>query len=121
MTFHGVPRVKDLPPINVRSRSPYAPCRVSRSPLPAERGRTFRRGNRAGDSQGAKLGFQRSKRFRDRVRLGGVRHLGIDLDALFLELGFIGGKEKLKRAIEENAKVDVIKAEQYTVGQWMDV
>ena len=30
-------------------------------------------------------------------------------------------KEKLKRAIEENAKVDTIKAEQYTVGQWMDV
>ena len=30
-------------------------------------------------------------------------------------------KEKLKRAIEENAKVDIIKAEQYTVGQWMDV
>ena len=26
-------------------------------------------------------------------------------------------KEKLKRAIEENAKVDTIKAEQYTVGQ----
>ena len=30
-------------------------------------------------------------------------------------------KEKLQRAIEENAKVDVIRAEQYTVGQWMDV
>ncbi len=30
-------------------------------------------------------------------------------------------KEKLKRAIEENAKVDTIRAEQYTVGQWMDV
>ena len=30
-------------------------------------------------------------------------------------------KEKLKRAIEENAKVDTIKGEQYTVGQWMDV
>ena len=30
-------------------------------------------------------------------------------------------KEKLKRAIEENAKVDAIRAEQYTVGQWMDV
>ena len=30
-------------------------------------------------------------------------------------------KEKLQRAIEENAKVDVIRAKQYTVGQWMDV
>ena len=30
-------------------------------------------------------------------------------------------KEKLKQAIEENAKVDTIRAEQYTVGQWMDV
>ena len=30
-------------------------------------------------------------------------------------------KEKLKRAIEKNAKVDTIRAEQYTVGQWMDV
>ncbi len=30
-------------------------------------------------------------------------------------------KEKLKRAIEENAKVDAIRAEQYTVGRWMDV
>ena len=30
-------------------------------------------------------------------------------------------KEKLQRAIEENAKVDTIRAEQYTVGQWMDV
>ena len=30
-------------------------------------------------------------------------------------------KEKLKRAIEENSKVDTVKAEQYTVGQWMDV
>ena len=30
-------------------------------------------------------------------------------------------KEKLKRAIEENAKVDSIRAGQYTVGQWMDV
>ena len=30
-------------------------------------------------------------------------------------------KEKLKQAIEENAKVDTIQAEQYTVGQWMDV
>ena len=30
-------------------------------------------------------------------------------------------REKLKRAIEENSKVDAIKAEQYTVGQWMDV
>ena len=30
-------------------------------------------------------------------------------------------KEKLKRAIEENAKVDIIRVEQYTVGQWMDV
>lgn len=30
-------------------------------------------------------------------------------------------KEKLKRAIEENAKMDTIRAEQYTVGQWMDL
>ena len=30
-------------------------------------------------------------------------------------------KEKLKRAIEANAKVDAVRAEQYTVGQWMDV
>ena len=30
-------------------------------------------------------------------------------------------KEKLQRAIKENAKVDVIRAEQYTVAQWMDV
>ena len=30
-------------------------------------------------------------------------------------------KEKLKQAIEENAKVDAVRAEQYTVGQWMDV
>ena len=30
-------------------------------------------------------------------------------------------KEKLRRAIEENAKVGVIRTEQYTVGQWMDV
>ena len=30
-------------------------------------------------------------------------------------------KEKLQRAIEENAKVDTIRAEQYTVGQWIDV
>ncbi|MDE7002912.1 MAG: site-specific integrase [Oscillospiraceae bacterium] len=30
-------------------------------------------------------------------------------------------KEKLKQAIEENAKVDTIQAEQYTVGQWIDV
>lgn len=30
-------------------------------------------------------------------------------------------KEKLQRAIEENAKVDAIRAEQYTVGRWMDV
>ena len=30
-------------------------------------------------------------------------------------------KEKLQRAIEENAKVDAIRAEQYTVGQWLDV
>ena len=30
-------------------------------------------------------------------------------------------KEKLKQAIEENGKIDIIKAEQYTVGQWMDV
>lgn len=29
--------------------------------------------------------------------------------------------EKLKQAIEENAKVDAIRAEQYTVGQWMDI
>lgn len=30
-------------------------------------------------------------------------------------------KEKLKRAIEENSQVDTIRAEQYTVGQWMGV
>ena len=30
-------------------------------------------------------------------------------------------KEKLKQAIEENSKVDTVKAGQYTVGQWMDV
>ena len=30
-------------------------------------------------------------------------------------------KEKLKRAIEENKNIDIIKAEEYTVGQWMDV
>ncbi len=30
-------------------------------------------------------------------------------------------KEKLKRAVEANAKVDAVRAEQYTVGQWMDV
>lgn len=30
-------------------------------------------------------------------------------------------KEKLKRAIEENAGLDIVKAGQYTVGQWMDV
>ncbi len=30
-------------------------------------------------------------------------------------------KAKLKQAIQENAEVDTIKAEQYTVGQWMDV
>ena len=30
-------------------------------------------------------------------------------------------KEKLKRAIEENAKVDTIRAEQYTVSKWLDV
>ena len=30
-------------------------------------------------------------------------------------------KEKLKQAIEENAKVDAVRAGQYTVGQWMDV
>ena len=30
-------------------------------------------------------------------------------------------KEKLKRAIEENARVDAIRAERYTVGQWLDV
>ena len=29
--------------------------------------------------------------------------------------------EKLKQAIEESEKVDVVRAEQYTVGQWMDV
>jgi len=29
--------------------------------------------------------------------------------------------EKLKQAIEESAKVDAIRAEQYTVGQWMDI
>lgn len=30
-------------------------------------------------------------------------------------------KEKLKRAIEETAKLDFSKAGQYTVGQWTDV
>lgn len=30
-------------------------------------------------------------------------------------------KEKLKRAIEENASLDIVKAGQYTVGQWMDM
>ena len=30
-------------------------------------------------------------------------------------------KSKLKRAIQENAEVDTLKAAQYTVGQWMDV
>lgn len=30
-------------------------------------------------------------------------------------------KEKLKKAIEENKDIDIIKAEEYTVGQWMDV
>ena len=30
-------------------------------------------------------------------------------------------KEKLKRAIAENAGLDIMKAGQYTVGQWMDV
>ena len=30
-------------------------------------------------------------------------------------------KEKLKRAIEENKGLDIVKAEQYTLGQWMDV
>lgn len=30
-------------------------------------------------------------------------------------------KEKLKRAIEENAELDFSKAGQYTVGQWMDI
>lgn len=30
-------------------------------------------------------------------------------------------KEKLKRAIEGNKDIDIIKAEEYTVGQWMDV
>lgn len=28
-------------------------------------------------------------------------------------------KEKLQRAIEEIAKMDAIRAEQYTAGQWM--
>jgi len=30
-------------------------------------------------------------------------------------------KAKLKQAIQENIEVDTVKAEQYTVGQWMDV
>ena len=30
-------------------------------------------------------------------------------------------KTKLKQAIQENAEVDTLKAEKYTVGQWMDV
>ena len=30
-------------------------------------------------------------------------------------------KEKLKRAIEENRGLDIVKAGQYTLGQWMDV
>ncbi len=30
-------------------------------------------------------------------------------------------KAKLKQAIQESAEVDIIKAERYTVGQWMDV
>ncbi len=30
-------------------------------------------------------------------------------------------KAKLKQAIQENAEVDTLKAEKYTVGQWMDV
>ena len=30
-------------------------------------------------------------------------------------------KEKLRRAIDENAQLDIIKAGQYTVGQWMEV
>ena len=30
-------------------------------------------------------------------------------------------KEKLKRAIEENKGLDIVKAGQYTLGQWMDV
>lgn len=30
-------------------------------------------------------------------------------------------KEKLKRAIEDSAKLDMSKVGQYTVGQWMDV
>ena len=30
-------------------------------------------------------------------------------------------KEKLKRAIDENAQIDIVKAGQYTVGQWMEV
>ena len=30
-------------------------------------------------------------------------------------------KEKLKAAIEESKDIDLIKAEEYTVGQWMDV
>ena len=30
-------------------------------------------------------------------------------------------KAKLKQAIQENAEVDTLKVEQYTVGQWMDI
>ena len=30
-------------------------------------------------------------------------------------------KVKLQRVIEGNAKVDAVRAEQYTVGQWIDV
>lgn len=30
-------------------------------------------------------------------------------------------KEKLKAAIENNKKLDIVRADQYTVGQWMDV
>ena len=29
-------------------------------------------------------------------------------------------KDKLKKAIEETAGLDIIKAEKYTLGQWMD-
>lgn len=30
-------------------------------------------------------------------------------------------KGKLKKAIEENKDIDIIKAEEYNVGQWMDI
>ncbi len=30
-------------------------------------------------------------------------------------------KAKLKQAIQESTEIDTIRAEQYTVGQWMDV